>query len=219
MIESEGTVTVPNSALPVSNSISASSHVSDSGFQVSTFAHHLLQSKEIPPLWDNCRPCQSPQRQEVVPQQKLLRAQTAAVTCRLLLWPDSIIGEILKVVGVGFLFSIVPYWWSPNLSGDNVEEHGGGDIVTPFVGASDNHHHIFYSSTFVTVSEKNTHVGRMHSLWDDTFPPAAQATAPSHQKWDHAQPPQHELVIRCKLRHHSNKTLQHRYLITCLVSQ
>ena len=49
----------------------------------------------------------------------------------------------------------------------------------------------------------------MHSLWDDTFPPAAQATAPSHQKWDHAQPPQHELVIRCKLRHHSNETLQH----------
>ena len=85
MIESEGTVTVPNSALPVSNSISASSHVSDSGFQVSTFAHHLLQSKEIPPLWDNCRPCQSPQRREVVPQQKLLRAQTVAVPCRLLL--------------------------------------------------------------------------------------------------------------------------------------
>ena len=85
MIESEGTVTVPNSALPVSNSISASSHVSDSGFQVSTFAHHLLQSKKFPPLRDNCRPCQSPQRREVVPQQKLLRAQTVAVPCRLLL--------------------------------------------------------------------------------------------------------------------------------------
>ena len=43
MIELEWTATDPNSARPVSNSISATSfHVSVSGFQASTFAQQLL---------------------------------------------------------------------------------------------------------------------------------------------------------------------------------
>ena len=86
MTELEWTATDPNSALPVFSSISASFHVSVSGFHASTFTQLLLQSKErAQPLQGNCRSGQSPQRQGADLQQKPLRAQIEALTCRLLL--------------------------------------------------------------------------------------------------------------------------------------